>query len=171
MNVLAKEVYRIIAELINEAAVEIVKALKNRPNVSEFKLAEELDQEINVTRNLLYKLYDLNLVSFTRKKDQKKGWYIHYWTFNKKEVRFLILKYLKNKVDKLTERLEREKTAQFFVCKSRCIRLTFEQATDFSFKCPECGELLYSEDNTKKIDELEGELKTYKKQLKDFFPQ
>ena len=43
---------------------------------------------------------------------------------------------------------------------SSLIRKRFsEQATDFEFKCPECGELLQQDDNTKKIKELEKEIK------------
>ncbi|MBD3318582.1 hypothetical protein GF342_01600 [Candidatus Woesearchaeota archaeon] len=165
MKIPARRVYAIIAELINDDAVAIVKILKNRSNVSEFKLAEELDQEINITRNRLYQLYDLNLVSFTRKKDQKKGWYIHYWTFNTSQVRFLILNYLKNKIDRLKDRLEREKSSQFYICENKCVRFSFEQSTDFEFKCPECGELLDLEDNSQKISRIEEQLKTFKKEL------
>ena len=167
MKIAATRVYEIITELINNDAVEIIKVLKNKSNVSEFKLAEDINREINVTRNLLYKLYDLNLVSFTRKKDQKKGWYIHYWTFNKNEVRFLIVKYFKNKIEKLSERHEREQQNQFYLCKSKCIRFNFEQSSDFEYKCPECGELLNLEDNSGKITQIDEEIKNLKKELKE----
>jgi transcription initiation factor TFIIE subunit alpha len=166
MKIPARRVYSIISELINEDAVAIIRILKNKSNVSEFTLAEEIDLEINVTRNRLYQLYDLNLVSFTRKKDQKKGWYIHYWTFNKNEVRYLILNYLKNKIEKIGERIKRENSSQFYLCENKCIRFNFEQSTDFEFKCPECGELLDPEDNSKKIKILEESKKEYEAELK-----
>jgi len=167
MKIPARRVYQILKELINEDAVEIIRILSKKSNVSEFTLAEDIDREINVTRNLLYQLYDLNLVSFTRKKDQKKGWYIHYWTFNKNQVRYLMINYLKGKIERLSERLQRENSSQFYICENSCIRFNFEQSTDFEFKCPECGELLNIQDNKKKIKELEEELKGYKKEFKE----
>jgi transcription initiation factor TFIIE subunit alpha len=52
------------------------------------------------------------------------------------------------------------------MCGNNCIRLNFEQATDFEFKCPECGELLHQDDNAKKIKELEKEIKKIEKEIK-----
>lgn len=168
MKIPANRVYEIISELVNDLAVEIVKRLKNRSNVSEFKLAEELGLEINIVRNHLYKLYDLNLVSFKRKKDQKKGWYIHYWTFNQHQVRFVIIKFLKSKIEKLEERLAKENEGHYYICDEKCIRFSFEQATDYSYKCPECGELLNLEDNSAKKTNIEEELKTVQAELAEF---
>ena len=168
MKIPAKRVYAIISELVNDLAVEIIKQLTNRSNVSEFKLADELGLEINIVRNHLYKLYDLNLVSFKRKKDQKKGWYIHYWSFNKSQVKYLIINYLKGKIDRIEDRLHRETTGQYFMCSNNCIRFSFDQSTEFEFKCPECGELLNLQDNSKTVENLENQLKEYQKELKEF---
>jgi transcription initiation factor TFIIE subunit alpha len=62
----------VIVEVAGKDVLPLVKALKNKKNVSEFKLADAIKQEINLTRNMLYRLYDHNLVSFIRKKDKKK---------------------------------------------------------------------------------------------------
>ncbi len=160
----------IIDEVVSEVAGEdvkpLVKALRNKSNVSEIKLASVIKKEINMTRNMLYRLYDQNLVSFTRKKDKKKGWYIYYWTFNQKRVKDLMKDIKKQKYEKLLDRLNREKNVQFYICTNKCIRLDFEQAHDFQFKCPECGSLLNIEDNTGKIKEIEKELEKLQKELK-----
>jgi transcription initiation factor TFIIE subunit alpha len=166
MKLTKKEIDNIISQVAGEDVLPLVKALKNRKNVSEFKLAEKIKKEINRTRNMLYRLYDYNLVSFIRKKDKKKGWYIYYWTFNEKKIKDVIKNIKKKKLDILTERLTRENSSQFYACKHRCVRLDFEQSTDFEFKCPECGELLNLEDNTKKKKEIEKEIKQLKRELK-----
>ncbi len=155
----------IISEVAGADVVPLVKALRNKKNLSEFKLADSIKKEINLTRNMLYRLYDNNLVSFIRKKDKKKGWYIYYWTFNQKRIRDLVKDLKKKKLERLEERLAREKTTQFYACKNNCIRLDFEQCHDFSFKCPECGELLNMEDNTQKIRTLEKDIADIKKEL------
>lgn len=156
----------VIEELAGEDVVPLVNKLKNKKNVSEFKLAESIKKEINVTRNMLYRLYNVNLVSFTRKKDKKKGWYIYYWTFDMKRIKYLLYQLKKKRLDRLRERLEREKNDQFFLCPNKCIRLDFEQSMNFEFKCPECGNLIEQEDNSKKILEIEKEIKELEKDLK-----
>ena len=161
-----QEIDTIVSQVAGEDVLPLVKSLKNKKNVSEFKIAESIKQEINLTRNMLYRLYDYNLVSFIRKKDKKKGWYIYYWTFNAHKIKDVIKNIKKKKLDNLKERLTRENSSQFYICENKCIRLDFEQATDFEFKCPECGKLLNLEDNEKKKQELHKEIENLKKELK-----
>jgi len=148
----------VIIEVAGADVVPLVRALKNKKNVSEFKLAESIKQEVNTTRNMLYRLHNANLVSFIRKKDKKKGWYIYYWTFDMKRVRYLVHELKKKRLKKLNERLEREKEGQFFVCPNKCIRLDFDQAMNFEFKCPECGSIIQQEDNQALIEDIEKQI-------------
>ncbi len=166
MKLSNKIVEGVVSEVAGEDVVPLVKALKNRKNVSEFKLAENINKEVNEIRNMLYRLYDANLVSFVRKKDKKKGWYIYYWTFNGKRVKDLVNDLKKKRLGALKQRLEREESGNFYICDSRCIRLDFEQATDFEFKCPECGSLMNEENNKDKIEEMKMEIKELEKELK-----
>lgn len=164
MKLSNKLIEAVVSEVAGEDVIPLVKALRNKTNVSEFKLAENIKEEINITRNMLYRLLDANLVSFMRKKDKQKGWYIYYWTFNPNRVKDLSQKLKEKRLEKLKERIEREKNGDFFTCKNQCIRLDFEQSTDFQFKCPECGELLDLEDNKEKIKEIEKEIKKLEKE-------
>ena len=158
MQLSPQDVEIVVAELAGQDVVPLLKALRNKSNVSEFSLATQIRKEINVTRNMLYRLYDHNLVSFTRKKDKKKGWYIYYWTFNVNRVEHLLHELHKKKLERLTERLNREKNSTFFICPNGCIRLVFDQAADFNYKCPECGTLLQQEDNAQKVADIEKEI-------------
>ncbi|MEA2036904.1 MAG: transcription factor, partial [Nanoarchaeota archaeon] len=47
----------------------------------------------------------------------------------------------------------------FFICSQACVRLDFEQATEFEFKCPECGILLHQQDNVRTIDHIKERIK------------
>jgi len=165
MRLTSKGVDEVISEVAGEDVVPLVKVLRNKTNVSEFKLADNIKREINLTRNMLYRLYDYNLVSFVRKKDKKKGWYIYYWTFNQKRVKDLAEDLKKKHLERLTERVNREQSTQFYICGNRCIRLDFEQSHDFNFKCPECGTLLDLEDNSKLIANLHKNIEKLKKEL------
>ena len=166
MRITPAIVDEVVSEVAGQDVLPLVRALRNKTNVSEIKLASSIKKEINVTRNMLYRLYDNNLVSFTRKKDKKKGWYIYYWTFNQKRVKDLIKDIKKQKYERMLDRLNREKNVQFYICSNKCIRLDFEQSHDFHFKCPECGSLLNLEDNTQKIKDLEKEFEKLNKELK-----
>jgi len=159
MTVTKKLIEEVVTELVGEDALEIVFYLKGKKRISEFIIAEELDLEIHRTRNLLYKLYEHNIVYFLRKKDKIKGWYICYWDFNEKIITELAKKILVNKVDKLRERLEREKDNTFYMCRNACARTTFDSAIEFNFKCPECGEIMHEQDNKRTIEFLTERLK------------
>ena len=107
---------------------------------------------------MLYRLYDFNLVSFIKKKDKKKGWYIYYWTFDNNRIKYLSMNLKKKRLEKLRARLERETGNQFYSCDTKCMRLDFDQSMNFEFKCPECGELINQEDNTEKIEIIKTEI-------------
>lgn len=156
----------VISDTAGPDVVPLVMKLKNKKNFSEFKLAEALDQEVNLTRNMLYRLLKHNLVSFIRRKDKKKGWYIYYWTFKLKQVKFVIKKLKEERLERLKDRLDREKKENFYTCKHNCMRIPFDNAVEFRYKCPECGELLAIEDNTEKIKEIENKIKELEKFLK-----
>lgn len=156
----------VIAQVAGEEVIPLVKALKNKKNVSEFRLADQIKTEINITRNMLYRLFDNNLVSFIRRKDKKKGWYIYYWTFNTKRIKYIAKDLKVKRLERLKERLKRENSGQFYICEEKCIRLDFEQATNFEFKCPECGRLLNLDDNLEKIEQIKKEIKELEKELK-----
>jgi transcription initiation factor TFIIE subunit alpha len=151
-----KKIYGLINEIAGERAVPIIEYLKNRKNVSEFIIADKVKLDMQTTRNILYTLNSHNVATYIRRKDRKKGWYISYWTFNRKRVKELTEKLRKEKIIKLTERLLKEESnkGNFFICTQACARLDFEQATEFEFKCPECGNLINQQDNTKTIDNI-----------------
>ena len=156
----------VIIEIAGEEVLELVGFLKLNPNISEFILAEKLGKEINPVRNLLYKLLDANLVSFTRKKDKQKGWYIYYWTYNNNNISHLFWDLKLKRIDKLQERLVRERNTVFFICPNGCIRIDFDKAFEFDYRCPECGELIVQQDNSIKVAEFETEIAQLTEELK-----
>jgi len=156
-----KKIQGLINEIAGEKAVPIIDYLKNRKNVSEFIIADKVRMDMQTTRNILYTLNSYNVATYIRRKDRKKGWYISYWTFNRKRVNELIDKLRRDRLIKLSERLKKEELNKdnFFICTKACARLDFDQATEFGFKCPECGGLLNQQDNSKTIDNLRERIK------------
>lgn len=165
LPVTKENIVEVVGELVGEHALPIIEFLTGKTKISEFIIAEELDLEINETRNILYKLLEHNIVSFIRKKDKIKGWYICYWDFNPHMIPQLKKKITQQKIEKLEERLQEETTNQFFLCPNACSRMNFDKAMEMQFKCPECGKIMAEQNNTRtveflkeRIEELEGTL-------------
>ncbi len=94
----------IVETLVGKQAVPIIDLLTGKEHVNEFLIAKKLGLTINQTRNILYKLSDSGLVSSTRKKDKKKGWYTYFW---KLEV-LKSLEFLKSVLEKNAENISNQ---------------------------------------------------------------
>src|SRR3990167_4154664 len=161
-NEIAEE---LVKQLVGSKAIPLVRLIKEKDNIGEFKLADKLKLTVNQIRTLLYDLSSHNLVSFTRKKDKKKGWYNYFWSFKNRRAVELLLVIKKEMLEALKKRLNVESTDAFFKCPSGCVRMTLENAMEVRFKCMECGSLLQEQktyvniDNTnKEISKIEQEL-------------
>jgi len=146
----------VVTESVGEEILPVVDYLKGKRDISEFLIAKGIRAEVGFVRKALYALQTHNLVTYFRKKDREKGWYISYWTFNNNGVPDLAMAIKRNKLQNLKERLNREETNKglFYICPKFCSRMEFESATEVEFRCPECGQPLQHQDNTKTIDRL-----------------
>ena len=161
MKLTDKKVDEVIAESIGEDAVEIIRFIRGKKDVSEFKISTALKLEIQEVRNILYRIHNNNLVTYNRKKDNKKGWYVSYWTFDKTRVKELMKKIQEEKLAKFRERLHVESTNvnNFFICPKAHTRMDFHTAIGHSFRCTDCGNLMQQQDNTKTINFLKEKIK------------
>lgn len=153
----------VVTELVGDHALPIIDFLKGKTRISEFIIAEELEMEINETRNILYKLLDHNIVSFIRKKDRIKGWYICYWDFNEHMIPQLQNKMNGQKLEKMEERLQNEQGGTFFMCANTCVRMDFDKSMEQNFKCPECGALMHQQDNQRTVEFLKQRIEELRK--------
>lgn len=158
MRLTKKKTEQILIDILSEEGLPLIKELWGKNNISEFDLAAKIKEDIKLVRKKLYLLYNHNLVAFTRKKDKQKGWYIYYWTLLPEGIRFNYFKSKNDLLERLNLLLEEESRELFFSCPNQCIRLNFDQAMDFEFHCPECGELIDQEDSQEKIKRLKKEI-------------
>ena len=167
MRLTQKKIEEIVVNILGNEGLLLLKHLYGKEHVSEFDLARRAKMDIKVIRRLLYILYNNNLVGFIRKKDQQKGWYIYYWTLLHESFKFIYFKKKREALTLLQQQLEQEKKELFFVCPRRCVRLNFDQATDFEFHCPECGELLSHDSSATRIPELQAQIKALDVEIKE----
>ena len=170
LSVLDEELIKIANLFGGEEAVTVVKSLKKLGEATDDMIANDCKAEkevrLNSVRKILYKLYDHGLVSCTRVRDEKTGWFIFYWRLQPDQLDAFIRSRKKRILDKLKMRLDYERNHTFFVCKTDPdVRVTFEDAMETSFKCAKCGKQLESSENGgmisvlgTRIERIEAEL-------------
>ena len=166
MSVLDEELIKIANLFGGEEAVTIVKSLKKLGEGTDEIIANDCAIRLNTVRKVLYKLYDHGLVSCTRVRDEKTGWFIFYWRLQPDQLDAFIRSRKKRTLDKLKQRLDFERNHTFFVCKTDVeIRVTFEEAMESSFKCGKCGNQLDSSENAAMVSILETKIEKLESEL------
>ena len=156
MKSLNAKIAEVVRAAAGEDAIKLIKIMSSCRNVSEFRIVKSARLDIQKVRNLLYKLHSSNLADYKRVKDNKKGIYVSYWTFNRAMVEGLFSKLHQEKLQRFRERLDVETSNLngFFICPAACTRADFARAEQQRFRCEECGQLMMQDDNTRTIDFL-----------------
>jgi transcription factor E len=162
----------IVGNIAGKPGAEIVTILEGKKNVNEFIIAKKLKLTINQTRNILYKLSDAGVVSFTRKKDKRKGWYTYFWTLNSEKALELLENNVKNEIENLKNQLRNRELKRYYFCNTCKTEVNEENALLHNFICSECGEV-YSlqtdkkilNDITSRLNKLLGSLSDIKQEL------
>lgn len=156
---------QMIEELAGASSVPIISLLEGKKDVNEFLIAKKMDMTINQIRNILYRLSAEGLVSFVRKKDKKKGWYIYFWTLDSLKSLAKIEASLIGEIEKLRELLKVRETKEFYICKTCNIEVVHEKALEEDFTCEECASPYEISDNSKIIRELMLRINRREKEL------
>jgi len=170
LSVLDEELIKVANLIGGEEAVTVVKILKKLGEGTDENIANECKGEnevrLNSIRKILYKLYDHGLVSCTRVRDEKTGWFIFFWRLQPDQLDAFIRSRKKRALDKLRQRLDYERNHTFFICKTDSeVRVTFEEAMESSFKCGKCGNQLESQENADIISVLENKIERLEAEL------
>ena len=155
----------LVEEMAGEGTGRIVDILFKKKDVNEFTISTKMELTINQVRNILYKLSGEGLVSFIRKKDKRKGWYIYYWTLNIEKCLVKLEQSLIQKITELEQTLEGRETGRFYYSAEAGIEYTEEEALENEFICPETGEVLELSDNSAPIKEAKARIAKKTKEL------
>ena len=166
MSVLDEELIKVTNLFGGEEAVTVVKSLRKLGEGTDETITNDCAVRLNTVRKVLYKLYDHGLVSCTRVRDEKTGWFIFYWRLQPDQLDAFIRSRKKRTLDKLKQRLDYERNHTFFVCKTDGeIRVTFEEGMESSFKCGKCGNQLESIENAQEVTVLENKIERLEAEL------
>jgi len=161
-----KLLHDLVEEMAGVGTGRIVEILFGKKDVNEFLIAKKMELTINQVRNILYKLSADGLVSFIRKKDKRKGWYIYYWTLKTEKCLVKLEGSLLKKIEDLNAVLNSRETKRFYICKSCDIETTEEKALEHGFTCEECAEVYELSDNSGPIRETKTRITRREKELK-----
>ncbi|MBT4135649.1 hypothetical protein HOD75_02775 [archaeon] len=155
----------VVEDIIGRPTVPIVDLLAGKKDVNEFTIAKKLDLTINQTRNILYKLSDYGLVSFIRKKDKRKGWYIYFWTLNVFQSLVLYEQNLKKQLMNLEYQLKSRQEKRYYVCNTCSIEVGEEVSLLNGFICPECEEVYELSESGDLVIDLEKKISKINKEI------
>jgi transcription factor E len=161
-----KLLHDLVEELAGQDTGRIVEILFGKKDVNEFLISKKMELTINQVRNILYKLSADGLVSFIRKKDKRKGWYIYYWTLKTEKCLVKLEQSLLKKIENLHELLNSRETKRFYTCKSCVIEVGEEKALEHGFTCEECAEVYELSDNSGSIRDTKAKITRREKELK-----
>jgi len=135
-----KPIKDFLTETLTEEGLLLIELLINKEDyLSEFVLAEKSGIYVNTVRKLLYKLYEHKIVSYSRKREKTRGWYIYSWRLHLKKLLLRVMKLKQEELIKLKSSLIPETSNQFFYCKNCDLKIDFAVAMENNFACPSCS--------------------------------
>ncbi len=155
----------IIVQIAGKTASGLAEILYGRRDINEFVIAKKINLTINQTRNILYKLLETGIISFTRKKDKDKAWYTYFWTLDTIKALEALERMMKKEIENYKKQLESRATRRFYICKNCNIEVSEETALLNDFTCTECGNVYELHDDKKLIHEIQGNTQRVEKNI------
>ena len=158
-----KEVYMLTDPIVQEILIDITHDEESSVSViecilsgvtSDFDIAEQTGINLTIIRKVLYDLNSVGIATYNRIEDPKNTGDIYSWKFKQERVCEIIQdKYVKISKE-IEKKIEYEEENMFFMCRSNYHRYKFENASEYNFECPICGDNLEHQDNSGIILEL-----------------
>ena len=150
-------VQKYLHELVGPEGM-MVAAAPPEGEVTDEELAEKLDLELNTVRRTLLILYENDLASYRRLRDEDSGWLTYLWTFHYDNIPENLEKQMCHLLEALEERLEYERTHEFYLSEVSSIRFEFGEAMELGFECPNSGTALEPMDNDRLVNAIEARI-------------
>jgi transcription initiation factor TFIIE subunit alpha len=133
--------------------------------VTDEELAEELGLELNDVRRALFILYENDLASYRRLRDEDSGWLTYLWTFEYENIPEQLEGEMHHLLEGLEERRQYERDNEFYLCENCGIRFEFGEAMEFGFECPDCGSAVEAMENTRLVDAMDERIDALRDEL------
>ncbi len=157
-------IQKYLHELVGPTGMPVAAAPPDG-EVTDEELAEELGLELNDVRRALFILYENDLASYRRLRDEDSGWLTYLWTFEYENIPEQLEEEMYRLLEALERRREYERTHEFYLCEVDGIRFEFGEAMDFGFECPECGSELEAMENSRLVEAMDERLEALRDEL------
>jgi transcription initiation factor TFIIE subunit alpha len=142
-----------------------VAAAPAEGEVTDEELAEELGLELNDVRRALFILYENDLATYRRVRDEDSGWLTYLWTFEYDNIPQNLAEEMERLMIALDQREAYERENEFYLCEVCSLRFEFGEAMDFGFECPECGSPLEAMENDRLLEAMQERLQELEEEL------
>lgn len=105
-------IQKYLHELVGPTGMPVAAA-PPEGEVTDEELAEELNLELNAVRRALFILYENDLASYRRLRDEDSGWLTYLWTFEYENIPEQLEEEMHRLLDALIERREYELENEF----------------------------------------------------------
>ncbi len=143
--------------LIGDDGLRVLEKIPEA-EITDENITELAGLDLNTVRRTLYILYENKLMRYRREKSEDSGWLTYYWKIELNELDRIVNDEIKKLRKILEQKLEFESGNVFYSCKYHPVRFVFDDAAEYSFKCPFCEESLDYEDNNPMVVALEQKL-------------
>ncbi|PSQ43737.1 transcription factor [Halobacteriales archaeon SW_7_68_16] len=157
-------VQKYLHELVGPKGMPVAAAPPDG-EVTDEELAEELDLELNDVRRALFILYENDLASYRRLRDEDSGWLTYLWTFKYGNIPDQLEDEMHRLLDALEERRAYERDHEFYLCPVDSIRFEFGEAMEFGFECPECGTQMDALENDHLVSAMDDRIEAMRAEL------
>ena len=157
-------VQKYLHELVGPTGMPVAAAPPDG-EVTDEELAERLGLELNDVRRALFILYENDLATYRRVRDEDSGWLTYLWTFEYDNIPENLMDEMERLLEALEDRREYERDNEFYLCEVDSIRFEFGEAMDFGFECPECGSPLESMENENMLESIDERINSLKSEL------
>ncbi|MFB6137895.1 MAG: transcription factor [Halobacteriaceae archaeon] len=158
-------VQKYLHELVGPTGMPVAAAPPDG-EVTDEELAERLGLELNDVRRALFILYENDLATYRRLRDEDSGWLTYLWTFEYDNIPGNLRDEMERLLEALVARKEYELDHQFYLCEVCALRFEFGEAMERGFECPECGSPLESMENTHLVDAIDERIADIRDELK-----
>lgn len=132
---------------------------------SDEDLADITQISLNTIRHTLYSLYEHRLAEYRRIKNSETGWLTYLWVMRMENINSVLMGELDTAKSKLEAKLHYDEANDFYQCKECGLTITFNEAMEQNFSCPQCDNMLVHFDNEllvnavrKRIDDIQSAL-------------
>lgn len=157
------DVRELISEKLGDDGVEILDQLAELGEATDTELSELLDKRTSQIRKALYGMYEERVADYEENRDPSNGWLTFVWQITPEQAMRSMEEARAKAAEEIRKEIAYEREKDFYACPNACARLPFEEAMDFEFACPDCGNQLEHEEPEARIEELNDQLQSLEK--------